>query len=333
MKTAEMVVGTPGRILDHLERRTIDLRNVRFLVVDEADKMFEMGFIEDVEKIISQTPRSRQTMLFSATMSGMVLNLVDKHLKSPQVVRDKILVDKSLLRQSYYEVPLYDKFSLLLHLLKNKTAELAIVFCGTRHEVDIISRNLKIQGIDVMAVHGGLSQNKRSFAVDSLKSSNISVLVATDVAARGLDINNISHIYNYDVPKTPEEYVHRIGRTARAGNKGEAITILTERDHDNFRRVLSDRTLQIYKEELPRFERVRFNVEERPERRGRFEGPRRGPPRMMGGRGPRPQQRGGQRESRGPSRGPRSGFGHSQEGSLSKSDKPRYREPHFGNAG
>jgi len=333
MKTAEIVVGTPGRILDHLERRTIDLHNVGYLVIDEADKMFEMGFIEDVERIISQTPKSRQTMLFSATMSTMVLNLVNKHLKSPVVVREKIHVDKSLLRQLYYEVPMYDKFSLLVHLLKHKTAELAIVFCGTRHEVDIISRNLKVQGVDVMAVHGGLSQNKRSYAVDALKKSNISVLVATDVAARGLDISNISHIYNYDVPKTPEEYVHRIGRTARAGHKGEAITILTERDHENFRRVLSDRTLQIYKENMPSFQRVRFVVEERRERTGRSFGPRRsGDARQGAGRPPmhRGPPRGEQRESRGSDR-PRRSFGN--EGSQGGSDKPRYREPHFGSAG
>jgi superfamily II DNA/RNA helicase len=126
-------------------------------------------------------------------------------------------------------------------LLKNKKEGLAIVFCGTRREVDNVNKNLKRQGIKSLAVHGGLTQNMRSNAVDSLKAENISVMVATDVAARGLDINNISHVYNYDSPKTSEEYTHRIGRTARAGNSGEAITLLCDRDHDNFRSVLSDR--------------------------------------------------------------------------------------------
>ena len=279
LRTADIVVGTPGRILDHLERRTIDLRNVNFLVLDEADKMFEMGFIEDVEKIISQVPKKRQTLLFSATMSSDVYGLVTKHLHAPVVIKEQIYVDKSLLRQVYYNIRQDEKFSVLVHLLKHKTPGLAIVFCATRREVDIVTKNLKMQGIHVMAVHGGLSQNKRLHAVESLKKENIQVLVATDVAARGLDIRNISHIYNYDVPKTSGEYVHRIGRTARAGNKGEAVTLLVERDHDNFRNVLMDHTLQIQKEETPVFQKVRFirNVLEYRDRgRGSFR-PRFGP--------------------------------------------------------
>jgi ATP-dependent RNA helicase DeaD len=352
MKTADIVVGTPGRMLDHMERRTINLSNVRFLVIDEADKMFEMGFIEDVEKIISQTPRTRQTMLFSATMSSVVINLVQKHLKSPVVVKDKINVDSSLLRQVFYDVDTHDKFSLLVHFLKKKTPGLAIVFCGTRREVDIIARNLKAQDVDVMAVHGGLSQNKRLDAVNSLKKSDIPVLVATDVAARGLDVKGISHIYNYDVPKTADEYTHRIGRTARAGEKGEAITLLTERDHDNFRRILWEGNLKIDKMPLPEFERVRFQAAQRSEGRFSRDGPRgfggrpgarpggfgrpRGPGGPRGERGPRsssgprsygerPRQgQGGRRFSRGSSSG---------SGSGSSRERDEYRPPRFGSAG
>lgn len=258
LRSADIVVGTPGRILDHLDRRTINIGNIKFLVIDEADKMFEMGFIEDVEHIIKYTPKERQTLLFGATISSRVHDLVRKHLKFPVLIKDKIYVDRSLLRQVYYDVKPYDKFSMLVHLIKNKTPGLAIVFCSTRREVDIITKNLKLQGIHVMAIHGGLSQNRRLHAVNSLKKENIQVLVATDVAARGLHIQNISHIYNYDVPKTSGEYIHRIGRTARAGNSGDAVTLLTERDHDNFRRVLEDKTLHIEKAAIPSFERVSF---------------------------------------------------------------------------
>lgn len=195
-------------------------------------------------------------MLFSATMAGRVQELVKKYLNNPFMVREKIHVDKSLLKQVYYNVRQNDKFSLLVHFLKNKTEGLAIVFCGTRHEVDNVNKNLKKQGIKSLAVHGGLSQNMRSNAVDALKAENISVMVATDVAARGLDINNISHVYNYDSPKNSEEYTHRIGRTARAGNSGEAITLLSERDHDNFRSVMSNRELIIEPAPLPEFQKI-----------------------------------------------------------------------------
>jgi ATP-dependent RNA helicase DeaD len=345
LRTADIVVGTPGRILDHLQRRTINLQNIRFMVLDEADRMFDMGFIEDVERILSQTPKSRQTMLFSATMPESILNLVRKHLKSPEVVKEKIFVDQSLLRQTFYDVPTYDKFSLLVHLLKNKTPGLAIVFCGTKREVDVITRNLKLQGLKVMAVHGGLSQNRRLEAVDSLKKSEIPILVATDVAARGLDIRGISHIYNYDVPKTAEDYTHRIGRTARAGERGSAITILAERDHDVFRRILWEGNLKLHKENLPGFERVRFNTEATRERRfgrgmprregagfprsGPRQGGRAGGPRF-GGRAPRHDG-----ESR-PPRGDRPQRGGSRFGGRSREprgEREQYRPPRFGSAG
>ncbi|MGV8168450.1 MAG: DEAD/DEAH box helicase [Candidatus Nanoarchaeia archaeon] len=261
---AEIVVATPGRMLDHLGRGTANLRKVKILVLDEADKMFEMGFIEDVEEIMKSLSKERQTLLFSATIADRVHHLIKKYLKTPYLIKEKIHVDRSLLKQVYYNVRPNDKFALLLHLLKHKTEGLAIVFCGTRREVDMVSRNLKINGIKALAVHGGLSQNMRTNAVDALRAENISVLVATDVAARGLDIQNISHVYNYDSPKNSEEYTHRIGRTARMGNKGDAVTLLCDRDHDNFRNVMSDRNLRIDNEEPPAFEKIPFQrVEER----------------------------------------------------------------------
>lgn len=271
LKHAEVVVATPGRILDHINRKTIDLRNVKILVIDEADKMFEMGFIEDVREIINYLPANRQTLLFSATISSDIHQLIKKYLKNPCLIKEQIHVDKTLLKQIYYDVRQQEKFSLLVYLLKNKTPGLAIAFCGTRREVDILTKNLRMQNINAMAVHGGLSQNRRSHAVDSLKKENIQVLVATDVAARGLDIKNISHIYNYDSPKNSSEYTHRIGRTARAGKYGEAVTLLSERDHENFRNVMIDRNLHIQKEQLPSFEILRFVREMHSERSGHFQ--------------------------------------------------------------
>jgi len=270
LKHAEVVVATPGRILDHISRKTIDLRNVKILVIDEADKMFEMGFIEDVREIINYLPAKRQTLLFSATISSSIHQLIKTYLKNPCSIKEQIHVDKTLLKQIYYDVRQHEKFSLLVYLLKNKTPGLAIAFCGTRREVDVLTKNLRMQNIHAMAVHGGLSQNRRSHAVDSLKKENIQVLVATDVAARGLDIKNISHIYNYDSPKNSDEYTHRIGRTARAGNSGEAVTLLSERDHENFRNVMTDRSLHIQKEQLPSFEILKFVREMHSGREGHF---------------------------------------------------------------
>jgi ATP-dependent RNA helicase DeaD len=259
LRTADIVVGTPGRILDHISRRTIDLRNVRVLVLDETDKMFEMGFIEDVERIIRQTPRNRQTLMFSATIFDEVLGTMRKHLKDPVVVRTESYVDTKKLRQVYYDIyHQNDKFPLLVHLVRHKTPGLAIVFCATRTESDIIARNLKSNGVNALAIHGGMAQNKRERSLGLLKDEKIDVLVATDVAARGLDIKNVSHVYNYDVPKNAKDYLHRIGRTARAGEEGDAVTLLTQRDHDNFRRINREEELDIEQAEMPRFERVRF---------------------------------------------------------------------------
>lgn len=273
--TSEIVVGTPGRILDHLRRKTLDFRFVRFLVLDETDKMFEMGFIDDVEDIIRQVPLQRQMLLFSATISNEVHRLAKNHLRNPVVVKTQSYVDKSKLRQIYYDIyEQHNKFSLLVHLLNHNTEGLSIVFCGTRRESDAVSKNLVRQGIRASAIHGGMKQNKRLDSLDGLKAQTTKVLVATDLAARGLDIKNVTHIYNYDVPKTPTDYVHRIGRTARAGAKGAAITLLTERDHDNFRRVQSNDDLRIERADLPDFRKVPFmrRVEQYPQRNQSFRG-------------------------------------------------------------
>jgi len=257
LQSAHVVVGTPGRILDHIRRKTIDFSNIRFLVLDETDKMLDMGFIKDVGRIISYLPKERQTLMFSATISQSVQRIARKYLKNPLLVMTKPLVDGSKLKQVYYDIyQQNDKFSLLVHLLKEHTFGLSIVFCGTRNETDVVARNLRKQGVKALAIHGGMGQDKRLRSLEALKKQTIDVLVATDVAARGLDIKNVTCVYNYDVPKTPQEYIHRVGRTARAGKNGVAITLLTRRDHDNFRRVQSDDKLMIEEADFPRFKKV-----------------------------------------------------------------------------
>ena len=259
IKVSEIVVATPGRMLDHIRRKTIDFRNVKFLVLDETDKMLDMGFIDDVEKIIGFIPKDRQTLMFSATIENCIDKLIKKHLKNPLVIKTKSQVDKNKLEQVYYDIyEKNNKFSLLLHLLRNDNSGLSIVFCSTRKESDFVAKNLRYHGINASAIHGGMSQNKRTHSLDSLRNHKTDVLVATDVAARGLDIKNVSHIYHYDVPKTSTDYIHRIGRTARADENGKAVTLLTGPDHDNFRRVQSNEELEIEKAEVPDFKRVSF---------------------------------------------------------------------------
>ena len=259
LRKADIVVATPGRVMDHMQRGTIDLHSLKFLVLDEVDRMADMGFIDDVERIISALPKSRQNLFFSATMTYDVNKLAARHLKNPVMAKAETYVDEKHLRQVYYNVPSCDKFSLLIHLIRNSKEGLKLVFCATRGEVDVVAENLRTNGVNAMPIHGGLTQSSRMKALDSLKEEKIDVLVATDVAARGLDIKNVDYVFNYDVPKTAVDYLHRVGRTARAGESGTAITILCEPDYENFRRILRDKPLDIKKESTPRFQIVRFD--------------------------------------------------------------------------
>ena len=305
LRHADIVVGTPGRILDHLQRGTLNLQKVKVLVLDEADKMFDMGFVEDVHKIISQTPRQRQTLLFSATMSSQVHEIVRNYMNNPEKVKVQSYVEEGKLDQFYYNIPSREKFSLLVHLLKQENAGLVIIFCATRSRVNVVAKNLSQHGFQVEPLHGGLSQNQRKRAIDAFHGNKVDILVASDVAARGLDIKNVSLIVNYDIPKTSKEYIHRIGRTARAGMSGKVISMLSEEDHENFRNVLSDRSLVIQKVESPQFEKVAFfSVGRQHEDRG---GGYRGPQRRYG--------RGGSH------RGPSHSRGHSPRRSFGSSDK------------
>src|SRR3989344_7111873 len=251
LRKSEIVVGTPGRLLDHLERRTIDLKSVKFLILDEADRMLEMGFIDDVEKIIRSCPRERQTLLFSATISQDIERIARKYMKDPVNVEVENHVDPSKLKQVFYDVPQDQKFSLIVHLLKKEESKLVMVFCNTRRNTDMVVKNLKRYGLQAKAIHGGLNQNKRTDIIREFHANAIFTLVCTDVAARGLDIKNISHIYNYDIPKNSTEYIHRIGRTARAGKEGIAVSLVSPRDYENFRNVNQDSSLKIENCPLP----------------------------------------------------------------------------------
>ncbi|MBI4450340.1 DEAD/DEAH box helicase [Candidatus Woesearchaeota archaeon] len=255
LRNAQVIVACPGRLLDLWRQRFADFRQVKFLVIDEADRMFDMGFIKDVEQIIRLTPASRQTLLFSATMPGQVRALVHKFMRSPASVETVSHVDKCKLREAYYSVRGDDKFSLLVHLLKHETPGTALVFCGTRRIVDKVAKSLYKAGIQAMAIHGGLSQSKRDHAIRALHHKETAVLVATDVAGRGLHIQDITHVYNFDLPNVAEDYTHRIGRTARAGAQGDAVTLLSERDRDLLRPILR-LGHDIKERQLPKFEKV-----------------------------------------------------------------------------
>ena len=280
---SEIVVGTPGRILDHLQRGTLNLKGIKILVLDEADRMLDMGFIEDVEKIISQCSKQRQTMLFSATISHDIEHIAKRHMINPTYISVESYVDPSLLKQVYYDVSSDLKFSLLLHLLKNEHPGLIMVFCNTQRNTDFVADHLMKMGIDAIAIHGGLSQNKRNYVMEKFSSNRVGVLVCTDVAARGLDIKGVSHVYNYDIPASSKEYIHRIGRTARAGKDGIAISIVSQRDYDNFRSVLRNPDLKVEQLSLPQVEKVQIRFSS--DRGNRAFGNRSSGGRSFGGRG------------------------------------------------
>lgn len=262
LRTADVVVGTPGRLLDHIARNTIKLGRVKILVLDEADRMFDMGFKDDVEKIIRKCPQERQTLLFSATINKDVVRLSRNHMKNPLQVSVTSFVDPKKLHQIYYDIGEDLKFSLLVHLLKNEDSNLVMVFCNTKRNTDKVAKNLKSANIDAMAIHGGLPQGKRNNILENFHSGKACVLVCTDVAARGLDIPHVSHVYNYDIPRESKQYIHRIGRTARAGAEGKAINILSSKDYDNFSQVLKENNVDIIEEHLPVIEKVVSRIPE-----------------------------------------------------------------------
>lgn len=230
-KAPHIIVGTPGRVLDHINRKTMRLDTVNTVILDEADEMLNMGFIEDIESILASTPAERQTLLFSATMPGPIQRMAEKFMKDPQIVRVKMKeMTVPAIEQYYLEVMEKNKFDVLTRLLDIQSPELAIIFGRTKRRVDELSEALTLRGYTAEGIHGDLTQAKRIQVLRKFKEGTIDVLVATDVAARGLDISGVTHVYNFDIPQDPESYVHRIGRTGRAGKSGMALTFITPRE-------------------------------------------------------------------------------------------------------
>jgi len=226
-----VVVGTPGRLLDHIRRRSLDLSSTQYLVLDEADEMLDMGFIEDIEAIIEELPAERQTALFSATFPPRIADLARKALRDPErVTIERERLETPLVRQAAYLVPRQHKLEALARILDLEAPTSAIIFCRTRGEVDELTEALGVRGYHPEALHGGLAQGQRDRVMGKFRQGSADLLIATDVAARGLDVEHVSHVVNYDIPQTPEVYVHRIGRTGRAGREGTAITLVIPRE-------------------------------------------------------------------------------------------------------
>lgn len=272
MSKAEVIVSTPGRMLDHLRRRNVELSRIKCAVLDEADKMVDMGFIEDVDKILQATPRNKQVLLFGATISNEIDRLKQRHMRNPVVAKADRHVKEEFLEQYYYNIEAHEKFSLLVHLLKKEDTDRSLIFCAKRTTVELVTKNLHRQGIKAEMIHGKLSQNRRLSVMEGFKKGNPQILVASAVAARGLDIKDVSHVFNYDLSQDPQEYIHRVGRTARAGESGKAITLLSPNDHDAFSNML--RNFDVNVKVLPRikFPRLKFDASRAQSRGRRFPG-------------------------------------------------------------
>lgn len=260
MRRADIIVGTPGRLKDHLERNNVDFTPITTIVLDEADKMVEMGFIEDVEIIITQIPNRKQIILLGATLSREVDYLQGKYMPNAVTVSAERHVEEEYLQQCYYCIQPHEKFSLLVHLLKTEQPTRAIIFCSARITVDIVAMNLRRQGFQCEMIHGKLSQNNRLRVIEDFHRGMPPILVASAVAARGLDIKDVTHIFNYDLSQDPQEYVHRVGRTARAGETGKAVTLLSPRDYEAFQNILGRYPVTVEEKQVPSFPRVMFDA-------------------------------------------------------------------------
>ena len=247
----QIVVGTPGRIIDHLQRGTLSLSDVHYAILDEADQMLDIGFLPDITRILSRTPRARQTALFSATMPHSILRLVRRYMESPEMVTiSPEFSTVETVQQIYFEVAQRDKVRGLRELIDRELKGRTLIFLRTRRGVDYLAEVLGNMGVRVGALHGDMEQRRRDVVVQRFRDGELDVLIATNVAARGLDIPEITHVVNFDVPQNPEEYVHRIGRTGRAGRAGKAITFVCERDFAEFDVLLNAFGDRLQKEQL-----------------------------------------------------------------------------------
>ena len=228
----DIVVGTPGRVLDHINRGTMDISKVSYVVLDEADEMLNMGFIDDIETILKTAPKERRTVLFSATMPSHIENLAKKYMSNYEIISvmsDK--VNRTNIEQIYFEVSQSDKFEALFRIIDVEKAFYGLIFCRTKLDADEIAHKLANRGLKSEALHGDISQGQREKILQKFRDKKLTALVATDVAARGIDVDNLTHVINYSLPQDPESYVHRIGRTGRAGKSGTAITLITPSEY------------------------------------------------------------------------------------------------------
>lgn len=248
----DIVVGTPGRVMDHMERGTLNISRISYVVLDEADEMLNMGFIEDIEQILSSSPEERRTVMFSATMPKNVASLAKKFMKKYETIsvvsKDG---DKKNINQIYFEVSNSDKFEALHRIIDVEESFYGMVFCRTKIDVDNVAQKLSHRGLRVDAIHGDLSQAQREKVLNKFRKKVINVLVATDVAARGIDVDDLTHVINYALPNDSESYVHRIGRTGRAGKEGTAITLITPSEYRKLLNIQKSVNAKIDKKEIP----------------------------------------------------------------------------------
>jgi ATP-dependent RNA helicase DeaD len=251
-KGVQIVIGTPGRVMDHIRRGTLKLNNINYFVLDEADVMLDMGFIDDIETILRDIPEDRQTLFFSATIPNSIRKLSKKYQKNSQflkIAHEKLTVPS--IEQYYYELRRHDKLKALTRLLDLNNPELSIVFCNTRKMVDELNIKLQARGYLSDAIHGGLNQNQRDRVMNKFRNGIIEILVATDVAARGIDVDNVEAIFNYDLPQDTDYYVHRIGRTGRAGKSGKAFSFIVGKDIYKLRDIQKYTKSKIKRDEIP----------------------------------------------------------------------------------
>lgn len=252
-----VVIGTPGRVLDHLRRKTLKLDKVHTVVLDEADEMLDMGFVEDIESILKEVNAQRQTLLFSATMPSEIKKLSHKYMKQPKIISiSKGEVTAPLINQVYFKVLEKNKLDSLCRIIDSEEIDLGILFCRTKKGVAELTEALQARGYMADGLHGDLTQMQRDSVMKKFRDSTIEFLIATDVAARGIDVENVTHVINYDIPQDPESYVHRIGRTGRAGRKGLALTLVTPREMKHLRSIESEIKMSLPSQEIPSIEDV-----------------------------------------------------------------------------
>jgi len=254
LKRADIVVACPGRLLDHMNRRTVDFSSLEVLVIDEADQMFDMGFLPDIRRILARLPKKRQTLLFSATMPTEIRRLANDVLREPVTVQVGTVAPADTVSHALYPVAQHLKAALLLKLLANTTAKSVLVFTRTKYRAKSLGRKLDKAGYRCASLQGNLSQGRRQAALDGFRDGTFQILVATDIAARGIDVTRVSHVINYDIPSTPDAYIHRIGRTGRATKSGEAFTFITGEDKDMVRAINRTMGTSIERRTLPDFD-------------------------------------------------------------------------------